>query len=69
MIKKFGFNKIIGGAIIGGIVGGVINVLTKKKVDTEMTFEDLDDFDYELVPGDDGYNESADIVEDSTPEE
>ena len=68
MIKKFGFNKIIGGAIIGGIIGGVINVLTKKKVDTEMTFED-DDFDYELVPGDDGYNESADIVEDSTPEE
>ena len=67
MIKKFGFNKIIGGAIIGGIVGGAINVLTKKKVDTEIVFKDLDDF--ELVPGDDGYDESADIVEDSTPEE
>jgi hypothetical protein len=67
MIKKFGFNKIIGGAIIGGIVGGVIYALTKKKVDAELAFEDEFDFGFEL-PGDDGYTESEEVI-DSTPEE
>ena len=65
MIKKFGFNKIIVGSILGGIVGATINVLTKK-VDTEMVFHD---FARMLVPGDDGYTESEKVIEDSTPEE